>query len=58
MFSSLAGEGGPNGLHNVYPKGGHDVRPLYRSSLAVAATFVTVWLICALHAGLADSGFG
>ena len=58
MFSSLAGEGEPNGLHNVYPKGGHNVRPLCRSGFAVAATFVTVWLIRALHAGLVGSGFG
>ena len=57
MFSSLAGEGEPNGLHIVYPKGGH-VRPLCWSGFAVATTFVTTWLICALHAGLAGSGFG
>ena len=49
--------GEPNGLHNVYPKGGHNVRLLYWSGFAVAATFVTVWLIRALHAGLAGSGF-
>ena len=57
MFSSLAGEREPNGLHNVYPKGGYNVRPLYWSGFAVAATFVMVWLIRALHAGLAGNGF-
>jgi hypothetical protein len=55
-FPHWQAKGEPNGLHNVYPKGGHNVRPLLEW-FAVAATFV-VWLIRALHAGLAGGGFG